>query len=87
MESMSDLPDKLGWEVFIVGRSGSPKWAVLMCPCQCGERLNVNLLSSADPHWRLSMKWGKASLWPSLWVSPDKCGSHFWMTDNKVLGC
>jgi hypothetical protein len=40
----------------------------------CGERLNVNLMRLADPHWYLSMKRGKAS-----------CGSHFWMTDNKVF--
>lgn len=84
---MSDVPDDLASEVFIVTRGGSDRWALLMCPCGCGQRLAVNLMQTIHPHWRLSIKRGKASLDPSIWVAPHKCGSHFWLVDNRVLWC
>ena len=87
VESMTDIPSQLDWYIFVVRRNGSPRWAVLMCPCGCGDRLSVNLMGNADPHWELSMRRGKASLLPSLWVSKEKCGSHFWLRDNGVFWC
>jgi len=84
---MTDIPDELGSEIFIVRRNGSPRWAVMMCPCACGERLNVNLMRTADPNWTLSTRRGKVSLSPSIWVSDDKCGSHFWLIENGVFWC
>lgn len=87
VESMTEIPNELAWQIFIVRRNGVPRWAVLMCPCHCGDRLNVNLMRTVDPHWNLSMRRGKVSLWPSLWVSEAKCGSHFWLTDNGVFWC
>src|SRR5271168_5126321 len=68
-----------------VRRDSVPLWVVLQCPCRCGERLNVNLMRTARPHWTLSLTRGKASLSPSLWVSTNKCGSHFWLVDNGVI--
>jgi hypothetical protein len=85
VESMSDVPTEIGWEIFVVRRDSLPRWVVLQCPCRCGERLNVNLMRSAKPHWTLSLKRGKASLSPSLWVSTSRCGSHFWLVDNGVF--
>ena len=87
VESMTDIPNELGWEVFIVSRNGAVRWAVIKCPCGCGERLNVNLMRSANPHWNLSMRRGRVSLSPSLWVSQAKCESHFWLKDNGVYWC
>lgn len=86
-ESMTDVPVELGSEIILVKRKGTQLWAVLMCPCGCGERINVNLMRTADPHWMLSVRRGKISLSPSLWVSPKKCGSHFWLIDNGVFWC
>jgi hypothetical protein len=34
--SINDLPRRLGGRLYIVG-SPKPKWAVLTCPCRCGD--------------------------------------------------
>jgi hypothetical protein len=82
---MSDIPEKLGSDVFIVGAESSPKWVVLGCPCGCGDKIEVNLQRSRRPVWMLREKGGKITLDPSLWVSKEKCGSHFWIRDGRVI--
>ena len=86
VESMTDVPDKLGSEIVLVLRKNVAQWAVFMCPCGCGQRLNVNLMRSAEPHWLMSMRRGKVSLSPSLWAT-EKCGSHFWLVNNGIFWC
>lgn len=84
VESRGDLPKKLGAAIYIVGID-IPKWAVLECPCRCGERIDVNLMRARRPVWRLLAEHGKVTLQPSLWVPADKCGSHFWVRDNRII--
>jgi Family of unknown function (DUF6527) len=80
IESRSELPGNLGFALYVIGR----KWAVLKCPCGCGEVIDVNLMKSRKPCWTLTMKDGKATLHPSLWVPNERCGSHFWLRDNRI---
>lgn len=84
ISSRDELPANLGSEIFLVERSGKPLWAVLSCPCKCGDRIDVNLMRSRRPYWRLRKYKGTVSLYPSLWVSSDKCGSHFFLVRNTV---
>jgi hypothetical protein len=82
---MHDVPDRLGWVLYIVGQHGSsPKWAILECPCRCGERIYVTLMKSRDPHWELPLSGEDLTLWPSLWVSQCGCGSHFWVKRSII---
>jgi hypothetical protein len=83
VESMSELPKKLKGDLYIVGGT-KPKWAVLACPCKCGDRIDVNLMERHHPSWRLQTDRGKVTLHPSLWMPEDKCGSHFWIKRNTV---
>ena len=39
---MSELPPRVRNALYIVGLPA--KWAVLDCPCRCGERIVVNLM-------------------------------------------
>ncbi len=80
--SMGDVPSNLDDVLYVVGEK--PKWAVLACPCRCGERIDVNLMSSRRPSWRLSMDNGQATLHPSLWLPQERCGSHFWLERNVI---
>jgi Family of unknown function (DUF6527) len=87
VDSRAELPTKptnLGAAICIVG-SDSPKWAVLDCPCRCGERIDVNLMLARRPTWQLVTKQGKVTLQPSLWVTSEKCGSHFWVRENRII--
>ena len=82
IDSMSELPRRLGNSLFVVG--SPPKWAVLRCPCGCGERIDVNLMKSKAPRWTLELEQDGASLNPSLWMPADKCESHFWIRRNRI---
>lgn len=60
------------------------KWVVLNCPCRCGRQIDVNLMTSRRPFWRAGVDAGKLTLYPSLWMPADTCGSHFWIADGRV---
>jgi hypothetical protein len=83
VESMQDVPKKLKGMLYIVGKP-RPKWAIMACPCRCGERIDINLMESRQPSWRLTSDDVKVSLHPSLWMPNEKCGSHFWIRQNRI---
>jgi hypothetical protein len=84
VSSMPELPKVLDANTFYIIGAPSPKWAVLMCPCGCGERLNVNLMRSRQPSWQLAVQGDRVSLSPSLWRPNYTCKSHFWVRDNDI---
>jgi hypothetical protein len=81
--SRSDLPNKLGRNLYVVGVPA--KWAILQCPCGCGDTIDVNLMRSRSPVWQFSVANGKPTFHPSLWVPVEKCGAHFWIRDGKII--
>ncbi len=84
--SMSAIPENLGNRIYIVGQTDNPKWAVLACPCPNRERIDVNLMRSRSPSWRIKIDQTGVSLWPSLWMpKTNSCGSHFWLRHSKVI--
>lgn len=86
VSSMNDVPEALSKDIFVVRRAGLDRWIVLTCPCGCGQRLDVNLMTNRRPYWRLRYHRGPTiSLLPSLWVSDERCGSHFWIVRNRVV--
>ena len=85
VDAMRSLPADLSSNLlYLVGDKVAPKWAVLACPCGCGERIDVNLMASRKPVWTLTQSHGRVTLSPSLWVPRTKCGSHFWIIDSRV---
>lgn len=80
---MSDVPKQPGATIFVVGTENN-KWVVLECPCGCRDRIDVNLMATRSPYWRLTLKDGKATLYPSLWRPDTSCGSHFWIRNSSV---
>ncbi len=84
IKSMGDLPAELKEQIYLVGNQSS-KWVVLTCPCGCGRRIDVNLMLSRRPRWKLRKhKDDTVSLFPSLWMPSNQCGSHFWLLRNQV---
>jgi len=84
IESVNELPKNLGARIFLVSRGGILRWAIMACPCKCGDSINANLMESHSPCWQVKWRGNKISIKPSLWVSEDKCGSHFWIKSNHV---
>lgn len=83
VNSRSELPAKLDRSLYLVGDPA--KWAILQCPCGCGDTIDVNLMKARHPVWQLSIADGKPSFHPSLWVPKDKCGAHFWIRNGKII--
>ena len=57
------------------------------CPCGCGQRLELIVLSNVKPRWDylLNVK-GHVTLHPSVWLT-NGCQSHFWVRRGKVIWC
>jgi hypothetical protein len=87
VESMNDVPDDAGSALYVVLRSGRYRRAVLQCPCKCGKRIDINLAEERDPHWTVDRKGSVVSLAPSIWVSLQECGSHFFVRQNRIEWC
>ena len=86
VRSLDDVPSHPSNTIYVVNRGGKDRWAVVSCPCGCQSRIEVNLMRSHRPSWRMRRhKDGKVSFFPSLWVSDDRCGSHFWIIKSSVL--
>jgi hypothetical protein len=70
----------------VVGDRTHSKWAYLVCPCGCGETLELNLMKSHWPHWKLRVdRTDSPTLQPSVWS--QTCGAHFWLRDGVITWC
>lgn len=85
--SVDELPDVLrNRRLYLIGHA-SPWSAALLCPCGCGEVINLSLLADDSPSWKISAgRDGLPSLSPSVWRTQG-CRSHFFLQEGKVLWC
>ena len=82
--SRRDLPKDLDASLFVVG-TNPVRWAVLNCPCGCGQRANLKLGLATRTSWSLTVSVGLASLAPSVLIPGDGCGSHFFIRSNRII--
>ncbi len=70
--------------LYVVGGANYQKWAFLICPCGCGERIMLSLAQKQHPRWRVEIDWlGRPTVKPSIWQT-DGCFSHFWIKKGRV---
>ena len=82
-----DVPEVVDRGVIYIIGERPYFWAITFCcPCHCGEIITLNLLKDANPKWRFFIKWGKVTLYPSVWRRVG-CKSHFRIIKNKVVWC
>ncbi|MGE0288414.1 MAG: DUF6527 family protein [Bradyrhizobium sp.] len=59
----------------------------MMCPCGCGEVIELNLLQQARPCWNAQEHQnGTVSVTPSVWRRKG-CRSHFWLRRGRIDWC
>ncbi len=82
---MTDVPDiPADRVVYIVGADGCDWSAILRCPGGCGKALEMNLLRTAKPVWRITEGVdGEVSLHPSVWLKTG-CKCHFVLLRGEV---
>jgi len=82
-----ELPESVDpLTVVAVGEGGHLWYAVLTCPCGCGETIQLSLLTDERPRWRLTEHAGVPTLSPSVWRHRG-CRSHFILRDGLVTWC
>lgn len=72
-------------DVAIVHRA-CPRSVLISCPDGCNETLVINLDPRAGKAWRLDMRGGRPTLFPSIWRDGG-CGSHFILWRGCILWC
>ncbi len=82
------LPERIPKNTLILAREGDEDWcAGMLCPCGCGEVIELMLIPEATPHWRLiAGPDDKPSLKPSVWRITG-CRSHFWLRRGNIEWC
>lgn len=83
---VADAPDVLkDGIVYIVGADGYDWSALMRCPGGCGKTLEMNLLPSVKPVWKVTEdRDGLVSLHPSVWLKTG-CKCHFVLDQGVVL--
>ena len=59
-------------------------YALLKCPCSCGDIIMLNLMTDTKPCWKVSVKNKKPSVYPSIWRTKN-CKSHFWLKEGNIV--
>lgn len=62
---------------------GEPWAAVMMCPCGCGEVIELSLSPASKTYWTLEIEADWPTLHPSVWRSTG-CRSHFWVRRGRL---
>jgi hypothetical protein len=88
VERVEDLPDAPKANLLYIAGEGEHIWAAaLLCPCGCGEPIQLNLLKAASPRWTVHQDAaGIPSLRPSVWRRKG-CRSHFILRHGKIVWC
>jgi hypothetical protein len=82
-----EKPDVLEFgTLYPVGENGHLHALIMVCPCGCGEIIELNTLADDAPRWQLEQSKAGASVVPSI-LRTVGCESHFWLLDNHILWC
>jgi hypothetical protein len=83
--NVEDFPDILKpLEIYIAGEKANYWGAALLCPCGCGQAIQLNLLKDARPCWHVHEEPdGSISIEPSIWRQKG-CKSHFFVRNSKI---
>jgi hypothetical protein len=85
---VDEFPEHLGPNRVYLAGEGQNLWAAAMiCPCGCGQRIELNLLKAARPCWRAQLHQdGSISLAPSV-QRQKGCRSHFVLSEGRIDWC
>jgi hypothetical protein len=73
--------------IYIVRDDGIEEHVAFICPCGCGDLIQLNLIPDERPCWRLMCDHkGKLTLHPSVWRTKG-CHAHFWVKRNRIWWC
>lgn len=83
-----EIPDSCEFEtIYLIGEDGNYWFAAMQCPCGCGAKIQLSLLSDDKPSWTATVHRDETvSLHPSVWRKVG-CKSHYWFKRGLVRWC
>ncbi len=80
-----DIPDEPeAGALYLVGEGGHLWFVCFLCPCECGELIQLNTLPTIRPRWSaVPHKSGTITLHPSIRRTVG-CKSHFFLRRGGV---
>jgi len=74
------------WRTLVILNEGLEAWSVVMlCPCGCGDRVELPVFAEARPRWDLRIDdKGLPTLHPSIWRT-DGCKAHYFVRAGRVV--
>ena len=83
-----DLPNAYVNNVlYLVGEHNVFWQAAMLCPCKCGDLIQLTLDNKGKPRWQVSLnKKMQPTLKPSVHRKVN-CKSHFVLKNGKVIWC
>lgn len=83
-----DLPDNIERKVlYVVGENNTYWMAAMVCPCGCGDLIQLALDPTGRPRWQIHInKKFQATLKPSVHRMVS-CRSHFFIRKGRVIWC
>jgi hypothetical protein len=87
-ERVEDFPDALKPATLYVAGEEPHVWAAsMLCPCNCGDVIELNLMEQASPCWSVRQhRDGSVTLLPSVWRTRG-CRSHFFVRQSRICWC
>jgi hypothetical protein len=85
--NVAELPEALkSRSLYLIG-TRNPWSVAFLCPCGCGDLIQLSLLGYDSPSWTLTLaRGGFATLAPSVWRTKGCC-SHFFVRRGRVIWC
>jgi len=83
---VTELPENLRRDtVYVIGESDVYWAAAFVCPCGCGEIVQLSLVANTHPSWTIEgARDGTVTLNPSVWRVRG-CKSHFFIRRGQVV--
>lgn len=70
--------------IYLVGEDGILEHVSMLCPCRCGDIVNLNLLPDERPLWSTETHGdGTVSLFPSVRRTKG-CRAHYWVKQGHI---
>lgn len=81
-----EIPEKLKAKKLYIAQDNDTNWlSAMLCPCGCGSRIYLNLLSEAKPSWKILIDLQEnPSVFPSVWRMVG-CKSHFFLRKGRIV--
>lgn len=85
---VDEQPDALSpGECYLIGESEFRWFAVLICPCGCGDAVVLNLLTEMRPCWRVEVHPNDVVTFHPSINRTVGCRSHFFVRQGRVAWC